>query len=111
MTGISNQQYPEDPTRSYGNGEPDVFLDEDSTIAPNDEGFFATTKSSVAEENMVIIGVLVGLVVLLFAVFTIIVGPPLIQYIKRKIPDDPKKIQRRYETIEGWLISKVRTLN
>eukprot|EP00521_Asterionellopsis_glacialis_P009446 CAMPEP_0195287438 /NCGR_PEP_ID=MMETSP0707-20130614/4498_1 /TAXON_ID=33640 /ORGANISM="Asterionellopsis glacialis, Strain CCMP134" /LENGTH=366 /DNA_ID=CAMNT_0040347191 /DNA_START=327 /DNA_END=1427 /DNA_ORIENTATION=+ len=27
-------------------------------------------------------------------------------YIRSKMPDDPKRVQRRYETIEAWVISK-----
>ncbi|KAL3941825.1 MAG: hypothetical protein SGBAC_003871 [Bacillariaceae sp.] len=58
------------------------------------------------EENMAIVGVLIGLIVFLSVVLVWIMFPPLLDYIRTKMPVSQKRIDRRYSTIDGWLISK-----
>lgn len=66
--------------------------------------------SSCCQSNAAIVGILSGLIVVLFVVFALMVTPALIRYFRRRMPEDKKKIENRYETLEGWLISKVRTI-
>ncbi|CAJ1968611.1 unnamed protein product [Cylindrotheca closterium] len=57
-------------------------------------------------ENMAIVGVLIGLITFLSFVLVWIMFPPLMDLIRRKMPVSQKRIDRRYATIDGWLISK-----
>jgi hypothetical protein len=65
-------------------------------------------QSSASQTNMAILISLIVLIVLLLLILSYLIGPPIIWFVKRRIPVDPKKLDARYETIEGWLISKVR---
>ena len=60
------------------------------------------------EANMIIVGVLIALIVVLGMVLGVVTIPPLIHFFRRKIPVSQKRIDRRYATIDGWLITKVR---
>lgn len=57
--------------------------------------------------NLVVVGVLIGLIVLLCLFLALVAAPPLYAIWRSSIPVNPQKIERRYRTIEGWLISKV----
>jgi hypothetical protein len=59
--------------------------------------------------NMVLTGVLMGLVTVFTIALCYLTIPSLLQWIRQKIPVSKARVQRRYETVEGWLISKVRT--
>ena len=59
------------------------------------------------EENAVIVAILIGLIIFLSLVLVWIAFPPLLDWIRGKIPVSPKRIARRYATIDGWLITKV----
>jgi hypothetical protein len=69
---------------------------EASAVSPND-----------SEPNMILTGIMMGFV----AIFTIslcyLILPSMMQCLRRKIPVTTAQIQRRYQTIEGWLITKV----
>lgn len=58
------------------------------------------------EENWVIVGCMIGSLVVLVILFLVLVVPPLFYFIKSRIPVSPVRIERRYETIEAWLITK-----
>jgi hypothetical protein len=60
------------------------------------------------EQNKVVVSILIGLVVVLTLFFIVMISPPLSRCILRHTPVSDKRIERRYETIEGWIISKVR---
>lgn len=70
----------------------------------------ATSVSSDDEERsskeVAVIGVLVGLIVVLACLFLAMTLPPLLRYIRRKREIPKKTIDSRYDTIEGWLITK-----
>jgi len=55
---------------------------------------------------MVIVGVLIGLITFLSFVLVWIMFPPIMDFVRRKMPVSQKRIDRRYLTIDGWLISK-----
>lgn len=56
--------------------------------------------------NAIISYVLMALMVFFFLCLVYLVFPFCYNYIKSKVPVSKIKLQRRYETIEGWLISK-----
>ena len=60
--------------------------------------------------DQLILAVLVAMIVILSLIFLYLIVPPLIRTIHRKYfyRVDPKHVEARYRTIEGWLISKVR---
>lgn len=59
------------------------------------------------QRNWVVVGVLVALIVMLWIILGGMLCYPLLRYIKRKWPVSERRINRRYDTIEGWLITKV----
>lgn len=70
-------------------------------------GSFHQHASSPSEVNMAILISLTVMIIVLFGIFAYLIVPPLVLFVKRRIPVDPKKVEARYATIEGWLISKV----
>jgi hypothetical protein len=56
--------------------------------------------------DMIIVGILIGLIIFLTLLLARVALPPLMAWIRRKLPVSPKRIERRYATIDGWLISK-----
>mmetsp|Transcript_58374 Transcript_58374/g.142749 ORF Transcript_58374/g.142749 Transcript_58374/m.142749 type:complete len:824 (-) Transcript_58374:34-2505(-) len=62
--------------------------------------------SNASQKNMIIVGVLVALIIVLCCILMFIVIPPLIKFFRKKIPVSKKRIERRYRTIDGWLITK-----
>lgn len=74
-----------------------------NTTAQQDEETQMTTGSQV---NWILVGCMAGMLVVLSTIFLWLVIPPLVSWIKDFWPVAPHRIERRYETIEGWLISK-----
>ena len=54
---------------------------------------------------------LVSTIIILSMFLVIVVGPTFLRWIRSKMPITPRRINRRYETIERWLITKVRNTN
>lgn len=79
----------------------------DLTYNSTSNGGDLVLQSSASQTNMAILISLIVLIALLLLILSYLIGPPMISFIKRRIPVDPKKLDARYETIEGWLISKV----
>jgi hypothetical protein len=69
------------------------------------------TSSSIGydqERNWAIVGVLIALIILLWIVLGGMLCYPIIRFLQRRMPVSQRRINRRYDTIEGWLITKVR---
>lgn len=62
------------------------------------------------QQNMAVVSILIALIAMLCLILMFVTIPPLIHMIKRRMPVPQAKIDRRYATIDGWLITKVRTL-
>mmetsp|Transcript_58376 Transcript_58376/g.142763 ORF Transcript_58376/g.142763 Transcript_58376/m.142763 type:complete len:826 (-) Transcript_58376:34-2511(-) len=62
--------------------------------------------SNASQKNMIIVGVLIALIIVLCCILMFIVIPPVIKFFRKKIPVSKKRIERRYRTIDGWLITK-----
>lgn len=75
---------------------PNVDYDS-STQAPEDK----------ENPNTAVLAALVALIFVLTGIFLYLVIPPLLRFIRSRIPVNPKRIEARYVTIEGWLITKV----
>lgn len=58
-------------------------------------------------QNQIVVGILVGLIVILSVLFASMLLPCVLRCFRQRIPVSDKRIERRYETIEGWMISKV----
>ena len=63
-----------------------------------------TTTTST---NMLIVGILVGLIAILTVILVILLVRPIMDYVKARLPENKRRKELRYRTIEGWLISKV----
>lgn len=62
-------------------------------------------------KNVIIAGILIGLLVVLSVNFIFLVYTPVVRYFRRKfgrfVDDNQTLIERRYKTIDKWLIQKV----
>ena len=74
------------------------------TQAPS--SLFLNPEDDEGHHNMVVIGVLLGIIVVLSCLFLALTLPPLIRCLRRRTPVPQKTIDSRYDTIEGWLITK-----
>jgi hypothetical protein len=59
------------------------------------------------ERNWAVVGVLIALIIMLWLILGAMLCYPIMRFIRRKMPVSKRRINRRYETIEGWLITKV----
>jgi hypothetical protein len=96
--------YPPNTTTSYD--DPEYYDPEYYT--PNDNNTMDGSSNYVAQHNMIVVGILIGLIVVLCMILGFVALPPIIAMIQRKMPIPQKRIDRRYATIDGWLITKVR---
>ena len=58
--------------------------------------------------HWLIVAVMVGLLFALTGLSLYLLYPFVKNYIRRKIPVNPEKIKRRYQTIDCWIVTKVR---
>jgi hypothetical protein len=100
MMGSNYTTYP--PTTTYY--EDPEYYDPAGHYSDN------TQTNYVAEHNMIVVVVLIGLIVVLCTILGFVALPPIMAMIQRKMPIPQKRIDRRYATIDGWLITKVCTL-
>jgi len=59
------------------------------------------------QRNWVIVAILIVIIVVLWLVLGMMLYVPLARYLRRRMPVSQARIHRRYETIEGWLITKL----
>jgi len=59
---------------------------------------------------MVVVSILIALISLLCIILAFVTIPPVMHMIRRKMPIPQARIDRRYATIDGWLITKVWTM-
>lgn len=62
------------------------------------------------KDSMAVVGTLIGIIVLLTCLFLYLIASPAIARLRSFLPESKKRVDSRYETIEGWLITKVRTV-
>ena len=66
-------------------------------------------------KNVIIAGILIGLIVVLSVNFIFLVYKPVVRYFRRKfgrfVDDNRTLIERRYKTIDKWLIQKVNVVD
>lgn len=80
-----------------------LHLSSDNQTTP----FSGLSSNKGEERNWIIVGVLIALIGILWMVLGAMLCLPITRCIRRRMPVSKKRIQRRYETIEGWLITKV----
>jgi hypothetical protein len=80
-----------------------------SSLTYSNETYTLTTihKEDNLNPNMLLAGFMMGLVVVFSLALCYLIFPSLLRWLRRKIPITEAQINRRYETIEGWLITKV----
>jgi hypothetical protein len=66
------------------------------------------SESILQTHAALLIGVLTGLTLMLTVIFIVMIYPIVADYIKEKMPVNPERLLKRYETIEAWLVTKVR---
>jgi hypothetical protein len=67
------------------------------------------TQQHESEKDIIVVGVLIALIILLCLILGFLTVPTLINFFRRRIPVSQKRIDRRYETIDTWLVTKVST--
>jgi hypothetical protein len=110
-SSVNDHHYPfeNDPAAAGAAAAGPALVTPDSNNNNNkmmDNISYSSSQSSTT--NMIVVGILIAIIILLSILFLCMVIPPLLRYIQRQIPVSQKRIDERYETIEGWLISKVR---
>lgn len=63
------------------------------------------------ETNMVVVGILVGLIIVLTIILILLLIRPVMDFIRARLPENRKRKEMRYRTIEGWVISKVSAID
>jgi hypothetical protein len=56
---------------------------------------------------MVVVGILIGLICVLSIILVILLARPIYDFIRTRLPENNRRKELRYRTVEGWLISKV----
>lgn len=66
-----------------------------------------TVVISHPEQNMAVVATLVGLIIILCIILGFVTLPPFIHMVRRKMPVSQKRIEKRFATIDNWLVTKV----
>ena len=69
--------------------------------------YYHTPDQPSVTTNTVLVAVLIALIFLFVIVLVYLLIPLVMERIQAKLASSQRRIKRRYETIEGWLISKV----
>jgi hypothetical protein len=85
------------PSQGYYN--PDLTNEDDPA---------SVMMMTAPEHNVVVVGVLIALIIILCLILGCVTIPPIIALIQRQLPVPQARIDRRFATIDGWLITKVR---
>ena len=67
-----------------------------------------TTTTTTSSTNMVVVGMLVGLICILTCVLVLLLVRPVMDFVRSRLPENRRRKELRYRTVEGWVISKVR---
>ncbi|GKY99787.1 hypothetical protein MPSEU_000932500 [Mayamaea pseudoterrestris] len=62
--------------------------------------------ASRPDQDVAIVGALIGIIILLACLLLYLIVPPLWTRLRSLAPVSKKRVDSRYETIEGWLITK-----
>lgn len=66
-----------------------------------------TTTTTTTTTNMVVVGILVGLICILTCVLILLLIRPVMDFLHARLPENKRRKELRYRTVEGWVISKV----
>lgn len=75
-----------------------------TTTTPPRSGAIVMDK----DMHTIVVGVLIALIVILCIVLGLLVLPWIRIYLRRRASNDKRRMQRRYKTVDWWLITKVR---
>jgi hypothetical protein len=101
---------------SYGHGEEErptkTYQDDEDVASMNTEHHTDLRSSSILyysdDRRMLVTGMLIAIMIILSVLLCYLVMPLFYDYLRAKIPVSEARKERRYQTIEGWLVSKVR---
>jgi hypothetical protein len=88
-------------TGTYVPGSADGSVLSSSTLAPT------SLQTATPTQDMAIVGALIGIIIILACLLLYLVLPPLLSRLRSLAPISQKRLDSRYKTIEGWLITKV----
>jgi hypothetical protein len=98
----------------YGSEEEHASYYDVGTPSTYDNQNYADHKNSSTmfdsedDRRMLVTGMLLAIMVILSMLLCYLVVPLFYDYLRDKIPVSEARKERRYQTIEGWLVSKVR---
>jgi hypothetical protein len=96
----------EEELPSYSDvGTPSTYADNQQN---HDHKNSSTMFDSEDDRRMLVTGMLLAIMVILSMLLCYLVVPLFYEYLRDKIPVSEARKERRYQTIEGWLVSKVR---
>jgi hypothetical protein len=84
----------------------DSFVSKFTYSNDTDTSTAAATDENL-NRNMLLTGFMMGLVAVFSLALCYMILPLFLHWVRRKIPISAAQINRRYETVEGWLITKV----
>jgi hypothetical protein len=96
---------------AYGGEEDEPPVHSDFTKPPCTYGNDmqrSPTRFDSEDRRMLVTGILVAIMIVLSILLCYLVVPLICDYLRAKIPVSESRKERRYQTIEGWLVSKVR---
>jgi hypothetical protein len=80
-----------------------------STYDDNQNQHHNSSTAMFDDRRILVTGILAAIMVILSLLLCYLAVPLFYEYLLDKIPVSEAKKERRYQTIEGWLVSKVRT--
>uniref|UniRef100_A0A7S3P509 RING-type domain-containing protein n=1 Tax=Amphora coffeiformis TaxID=265554 RepID=A0A7S3P509_9STRA len=66
----------------------------------------STDMTTSTTTNMVVVGILVGLICILTCVLVLLLVRPVMDFVRSRLPENKRRKELRYRTVEGWVISK-----
>ena len=64
-------------------------------------------ETTLPRQDVAIVAALIIVIFILACLFLYLIVPPLVNRLRRLAPVNKKRVNSRYETIEGWLVTKV----
>lgn len=88
-------------------GHPSAYFDSDETFWDSSNSTQFNTDAHYPN-NAAVVAVLIALICILCLILVTVTVPPIVHMIRRKLPISQARMDRRFATIDGWLIRKVR---
>jgi hypothetical protein len=106
-TMVPGDNYYTNAPQNYS-GHPSAYFDSDETFWNSSNSTQFNTDAHYPN-NAAVVAVLIALICILCLILVTVTVPPIVHMIRRKLPISQARMDRRFATIDGWLIRKVRT--